>query len=157
MFVVLISLSFSFGILGGGGLPPLGTFAEYVIVERDQVIPTPGHLDDVQISAWPLGGVTAWRCALTQPFFSVSCDNYMLSRAAIVYGRVEAGQNVLITGIGGGVALIAMQICMAKGASVYVTSGKEEKIRKAVALGAVGGANYKEGQSLFVLSHEKLH
>jgi NADPH:quinone reductase-like Zn-dependent oxidoreductase len=52
---------YSFGILGGGNLPPLGTFTEYLVVERDQVILSPAHLDDVQMSAWPLGGVTAWR------------------------------------------------------------------------------------------------
>lgn len=114
-----------FGILGGGSLPPLGTFAEYLVVGRDQVILSPTYLDDVQMSAWPTGGVTAWR-------------------AAIVHGRVQSGQNVLITGIGGGVALIAMQICIAKGASVYVTSGTEKKIQKAVAFGAIGGANYKD-------------
>jgi NADPH:quinone reductase-like Zn-dependent oxidoreductase len=53
-----------FGILGGGENPPIGTFASHVIVERDQVIPTPAHLEDVHAAAWPLGGVTAWRCVL---------------------------------------------------------------------------------------------
>jgi NADPH:quinone reductase-like Zn-dependent oxidoreductase len=53
----------------------------------------------------------------------------------------------LITGIGGGVALIAMQICLAKGANVYVTSGNEDKIQKAISLGAKGGANYKDSKS----------
>lgn len=53
--------AYSFGILGGGQRPPLGTFAEHVVVERDEVIPTPGHLDDVHMAAWPLGGLTAWR------------------------------------------------------------------------------------------------
>ncbi|KAG5644403.1 hypothetical protein DXG03_008570 [Asterophora parasitica] len=114
-----------FGILGGVVFPTLGTFAEYVAVERDQVIPSPQHLDDIHASAWPLGGVTAWR-------------------AAIVNGLVSAGHNVLITGIGGGVALIALQLCIAKGASVYVTSGSREKILKAVSLGAKGGVNYKD-------------
>jgi len=52
----------------------------------------------------------------------------------------------LITGIGGGVALIAMQICLAKGANVYVTSGNGDKIQKAMSLGAKGGANYKESK-----------
>ncbi|KAG1827428.1 uncharacterized protein BJ212DRAFT_1565534 [Suillus subaureus] len=113
-----------FGILGGGRNPPLGTFAEYVVVERNQVIRSPDHLDDVQVSAWPLGGLTAWR-------------------AAIVNAEASKDQNILITGIGGGVALLAMQLCLAKGASVYVTSGSEEKIRKATALGAKGGVNYK--------------
>ncbi|KDR73817.1 hypothetical protein GALMADRAFT_251643 [Galerina marginata CBS 339.88] len=113
-----------FGILGGGFFPPLGTFAEYVVVERDQVIPTPEHLDDVHMAAWPVGGVTAWR-------------------AVSVNAQVQKGQNILITGIGGGVALLAMQICLAKGANVYVTSGGPEKIKKAISLGAKGGAIYK--------------
>lgn len=63
-----------------------------------------------------------------------------------VNAQVQKGQNVLITGIGGGVALIAMQICLAKGANVYVTSGNEVKIQKAISLGAKGGANYKESK-----------
>ncbi|CAL1705392.1 unnamed protein product [Somion occarium] len=114
-----------FTILGGGGfMSPLGTFAQYVVVERDQVIPSPDHLDDEHISAWPVGGVTAWR-------------------AVVINALVKKGDNVLITGIGGGVALIALQLCVALGANVYVSSGNEEKIRKAVSLGAKGGVNYK--------------
>ena len=69
-----------------------------------------------------------------------------LSRAVIVNAKVQRGQNVLITGIGGGVAIIAMQICLAKGANVYVTSGSLDKIRRATSLGAKGGANYKDSQ-----------
>ena len=53
---------------------------------------------------------------------------------------------MLITGIGGGVALIVLQLCIAKGASVYVTSSNPEKIQKAIALGAKGGANYKDSK-----------
>ena len=63
----------------------------------------------------------------------------------MVKGKVAAGQNVLITGIGGGVAIAALQLCIAKGANVYVTSSNEDKIRKAIELGAKGGANYKNG------------
>ncbi|KAI0034537.1 NAD-P-binding protein [Vararia minispora EC-137] len=114
-----------FGIVGGGPLPPIGTFSEYVVVERDQVILTPSHLSDVQAAAWPLGGLTAWR-------------------AVMINGCVEKGQNVLITGVGGGVALFALQLCVAAGANVYVTSGSKDKIDKAVALGARGGVNYKD-------------
>ncbi|KAH9950219.1 NAD(P)-binding protein [Amylocystis lapponica] len=114
----------TFAILGGGSVVPLGTFAQYVVVERDQVVLTPDHLDDEHAAAWPLGGLTAWR-------------------AAVVNAQVEKGDNILITGIGGGVALLAMQICLARGATVYVTSGSEEKIRKAISLGAKAGVNYK--------------
>lgn len=56
-----LTYSVRFGILGGGAFPPLGTFSEYIVVERDQVVPTPEHLDDVHVAAWPIGGVTAWR------------------------------------------------------------------------------------------------
>ncbi|KAI9065457.1 NAD-P-binding protein [Trametes sanguinea] len=114
----------NFYILGGGKTTPLGTFAQYVVVERDQVIPTPDHLDDVHAAAWPLGAVTAWR-------------------ATMVNGQVKKGDNVLITGIGGGVALLALQLCVARGANVYVTSGNADKISKAVELGAKGGVSYR--------------
>lgn len=70
-------------------------------------------------------------------------DSHCTPRATIINGAVKKGDNVLITGIGGGVALIALQICVAQGANVYVSSGSEGKIRKAVELGAKGGVNYK--------------
>jgi NADPH:quinone reductase-like Zn-dependent oxidoreductase len=63
-----------------------------------------------------------------------------------VNARVARGHHVLITGIGGGVALLAMQLCLAIGARVYVTSGSDAKLARAVALGAAGGANYTHGQ-----------
>ena len=76
-----------------------------------------------------------------------TCANSRLHpRAAVVNGNVQAGHTVLITGIGGGVALTAMQLCLAIGASVYVTSGHLEKIHKAVQAGAKGGVNYKNGR-----------
>ena len=39
--------------------------------------------------------------------------------------------------------MIALQLCLASGANVYVSSGTEEKIKKAIDLGAKGGVNYK--------------
>jgi NADPH:quinone reductase-like Zn-dependent oxidoreductase len=64
----------------------------------------------------------------------------------MVNANVQAGDNVLITGIGGGVALLAVQLCIAKGANVYVTSGSEDKIKRAMELGAKGGVIYKSSQ-----------
>ncbi|RDX56332.1 NAD(P)-binding protein [Lentinus brumalis] len=113
-----------FTVCGGSKMIEFGAFAQYIVVERYQVIQTPDHIDDVHAAAWPLGGVTAWR-------------------ATIVNGAVKKGDNVLITGIGGGVALIALQICVAQGANVYVTSGGADKIQRAVELGAKGGVSYK--------------
>jgi NADPH:quinone reductase-like Zn-dependent oxidoreductase len=49
-------------VMGAGGSQPEGTFAEYIVVDRHEVLETPAHLDDVHAAAWPLGGLTAWRC-----------------------------------------------------------------------------------------------
>lgn len=38
----------------------------------------------------------------------------------------------------------ALQFCVAKGANVYVTSSKAEKIEQAKKYGAIGGANYQD-------------
>jgi NADPH:quinone reductase-like Zn-dependent oxidoreductase len=58
--------------------------------------------------------------------------------------RVQRGEKVLITGVGGGVALFALQFAVAAGAEVLVTSGSVEKLDKAMAMGAMGGANYRD-------------
>ncbi len=84
-------------------------------------------------------------CAFTVVPYSVSVCSKLFNRAITTCASVQAGQNILITGIGGGVALLALQLCVAKGAHVYVTSGSQEKINKAIVLGAEGGANYKDG------------
>jgi NADPH:quinone reductase-like Zn-dependent oxidoreductase len=85
----------------------------------------PGHLSFVEAAALPLAGVTAFRALMTR-------------------ARVRAGEKVLITGIGGGVALFALQFAVAAGAEVIVTSGSVEKLDKAMAMGAAGGANYMD-------------
>ncbi|CAK5267074.1 unnamed protein product [Mycena citricolor] len=113
-----------FGILGGAEYPRLGTFSEYVVVDRNEVILTPDHLSDREMAAWPLAGLTAWR--------SISLAN------------VPTNGSVLITGIGGGVALLALQLCVAMGFNVYVTSGSQSKIDKAIASGAMGGVKYSD-------------
>lgn len=41
-------------------------------------------------------------------------------------------------------AVQALQLCVAAGANVYVTSSASHKIEKAVSFGAKGGVNYKD-------------
>ena len=106
------------------GMPDAGTFAEYVVIPEDKIYDKPAHLNFEQAAALPLAGLTAYRALFTK------C-------------QLQAGEKVLISGVGGGVALFAMQFAVAAGAEVYVTSSSEEKIAKAVALGAKGGVNYK--------------
>ncbi|CAB4425060.1 unnamed protein product [Rhizophagus irregularis] len=112
-----------FGILGLLPLP--GTLAEYIVVPRAEIFPVPDHLSVAEAAALPLAGLTAFRATFTK-------------------ANVQPGENVLITGIGGGVALIALSFISSIGANAYVTSSDESKIKKAIELGAKGGVNYKE-------------
>lgn len=107
------------------GMPTNGTLAEYVCVDEKYVFPKPPHLSMEQAAALPLAGLTAFR-------------------ALFVRANYQPGERVLVTGIGGGVALFAMQYAIACGSQVWVTSSSEEKIAKAVAMGAKGGVNYKD-------------
>ncbi|MBN8681020.1 MAG: zinc-binding dehydrogenase [Chitinophagales bacterium] len=107
------------------GMPDNGTFAQWVSVPVENIHDCPAHLSFEQAAALPLAGVTAWRALFTR------CN-------------LQKGEKVFITGIGGGVALFAMQFALAAGAEVYVSSGSAEKIAKATALGATAGVNYRE-------------
>lgn len=142
LLTLLTLLPARFGALGGTTFPGIGAFSEYVVSDREGLILSPAHVSDDQICAWGVAGLTAWRYVRSTPacYWSNS-----VSRATIVKAKVEKGHNVLITGIGGGVALAALQLCLAQGASVYVTSGSNEKIQKAISLGAVNGVSYKDG------------
>ena len=73
--------------------------------------------------------------------------NYEL-RAAIINAGADKGRNVLITGAGGGVALLAVQLSVAKGANVYVTSGSDDKIQRLLPFGVKGGVNYKDSEGI---------
>ncbi|MFW9835832.1 MAG: zinc-binding dehydrogenase, partial [Candidatus Thorarchaeota archaeon] len=75
-------------------------------------------------AAAPLTFMTAWRM--------------LMSKA-----RVKPGDDVLIIGIGGGVAIAALQIAKLAGAQVIVTSSSDEKLEKAAELGASIGINHR--------------
>src|SRR3712207_6884057 len=49
-------------------------------------------------------------------------------RMLVTRARVRPGESVLIWGIGGGVAVAALQIAKWIGATVWVTSGSDEKL-----------------------------
>jgi zinc-binding alcohol dehydrogenase/oxidoreductase len=106
------------------GLPDDGTFAEYMRIETANVVAKPKHLTFEQAAALPLAGLTAYRALFTK------C-------------AAKAGEKVLISGVGGGVALFALQFAVASGCEVWVTSGSDEKIEKAKNMGAKGGFNYR--------------
>jgi NADPH:quinone reductase-like Zn-dependent oxidoreductase len=106
------------------GMPEDGTYAEMIKIPAANLHLKPAHLTFEEAAALPLAGLTAYRSVVTR-------------------ARVKAGDAVLVTGIGGGVATFAAQIAKALGARVFVTSGSDEKLERAKELGAEGGANYK--------------
>ena len=112
----------SYGILG---LSAEGTFAEQVVVSAEALALRPEHLSWMEAAALPLVHLTAWRM--------------LISRA-----RLQAGQTVLIHGIGGGAALAALQIARMHDATVIATSSSEEKLQRAKELGAAKLINYRQ-------------
>jgi zinc-binding alcohol dehydrogenase/oxidoreductase len=112
----------SFKILG---LPDNGTFSEYMVISKKYIFEKLEHLSWAESAAVPLSALTAYRA--------------LFSKA-----RLRAKEKVLITGVGGGAALWALQFAEKYQARVFVTSSSEEKIEKAKKLGALGGFNYKD-------------
>ncbi|KAH6855664.1 hypothetical protein B0I37DRAFT_442470 [Chaetomium sp. MPI-CAGE-AT-0009] len=115
-----------FVILGSSVGSEVGMGQEWVVVDEGDVVPAPGHLSAAEGAALPLVGLTGWRALVSK-------------------GGAQEGSNVLVTGIGGGVALQVLQFAVARGCNVFVTSGDGDKIERAVGMGARGGVNYREG------------
>jgi NADPH:quinone reductase-like Zn-dependent oxidoreductase len=101
-----------------------GTFAEYAVVPAANVRRISSTPSSETAAAFTLATLTAWRMMVTK-------------------ARVSAGELVLIWGIGGGVAVAAMQIALARGARVWVTSGSDDKLAWAAAIGAEVGFNHR--------------
>jgi NADPH:quinone reductase-like Zn-dependent oxidoreductase len=104
------------------GSPKDGTYAEMVAVPAENVFPKPTHLTWEEAAAIPLAGLTAYRALVTR-------------------GRLQKGEVVVIPGIGGGVATFLLLIASSLGARVFVTSSSDEKLNRAMELGAAGGVN----------------
>ncbi|MGH7720924.1 MAG: zinc-binding dehydrogenase [Gemmatimonadaceae bacterium] len=94
-----------------------GTIADYVVVPAANLRVVRSELPWAEAAAFTLATLTAWRMVVTR-------------------ADLREGENVLIWGIGGGVALAALQIAKLQGARVWVTSGSDEKLERARSLGA---------------------
>jgi len=105
-----------------GAMAP-GGYAEYVRVPFRNVLPIPGNLSFEQAAAFPLVSVTA---------------SHMLFSLA----QLKHGETVLVMGAGSGVGSIAVQLAHLAGARVTTTVGSDDKIPKAVLLGAHAVINH---------------
>ena len=107
------------------GMPSNGVFAEYIAISADRLHEKPSYLSASEAAGVPLAALTAYR-------------------ACFYKGQIKAGADVLVTGIGGGVAQFAAQFAVAAGANVWVTSGSDDKIQAIQKYGVKGGINYKK-------------
>ncbi|OLD43178.1 MAG: hypothetical protein AUI55_03280 [Gemmatimonadetes bacterium 13_1_40CM_2_70_7] len=104
-----------------------GTLAEFVVVPEQNVErlpPLDPALTWAEAAAFSLVSLTAWRMVVTR-------------------ARVQAGETVLVWGIGGGVSLAAMRIAKLVGAKTIVTSSSDAKLHAARALGADVTLNHR--------------
>ncbi len=101
-----------------------GTLAEHIALPAGNVFPLPDDADLVAAGALMTGHLTAWR---------------------MLFGKraLQAGETVLIVGIGGGVAVACLQLARWAGARAIVTSSSDDKIARAIELGAEAGINYR--------------
>jgi NADPH:quinone reductase-like Zn-dependent oxidoreductase len=107
--------------LGGG---QQGMLAEMVALAEDALVKVPPHLSDAEAATLPCAALTAWN--------------------ALVASRgCSAGETVLIQGTGG-VSLFALQFARLHGCRVIATSSSNDKLARAIKLGASDGINYKE-------------
>ncbi len=100
-----------------------GTHAELVAVPRDAVHPIPDGLSFEEAAAFPLVFETAYRMLVTR-------------------AHLEAGEWVLVWGIGSGVATASLAIAKALGARTIVTSSSHAKLAQARELGADETVNH---------------
>ncbi|RME73417.1 MAG: alcohol dehydrogenase [Planctomycetota bacterium] len=101
-----------------------GTFAEFVVVPAVCCHPLPEALDWIEAAAFGLVFLTAYRMLFTR-------------------ARRQPGEDVLIHGIGGGVATAGLQLAVAAGARAIVTSSSDAKLERARRLGAWQTINYR--------------
>lgn len=104
------------------GGPLEGVLAEYVLFDERAAVRSPSYLGHREASTLPIAAVTAWV-------------------ALFDHGRLRPGDTVLVEGTGG-VSIFALQLAVAAGARVIVTSSSDEKLARAKALGAAEGINY---------------
>jgi NADPH:quinone reductase-like Zn-dependent oxidoreductase len=100
-----------------------GGYAQFVAAPAVNVIPKPKNLSWEEAAALPLVTVTAWHMLVTR-------------------ANVQPGEDVLVHAAGSGVGSIGIQVAKLRGARVIATASSDEKLAKAMELGADDGVNY---------------
>ncbi len=94
-----------------------GSFADYCLVQAQQLLPKPAHLTWAEAASYGLVYFTAYRMLVDQ-------------------AALEAGHNVLVWGAGGGLGSMAIQLCRLYGANAIAVVSSEDKADLCRRLGA---------------------
>ena len=100
-----------------------GMLSEKVVLSEEGLVHVPEHLSFEEASTLPCAAVTAWN-------------------GLVEKGGLKAGDTVLVQGTGG-VSIFALQFAKMFGARAIATSSSDEKLERALSLGASEGINYK--------------
>ena len=103
---------------------PGGMLSEIIVTHEDGLVAVPEHLSYEQAATLPCAALTAWVGLFKR-------------------GHLQAGQYVLLEGTGG-VSVFGLIFAVATGARPIITSSRDEKLRRAMELGAFGTANYRK-------------
>ena len=105
----------------GGGQG--GMLSEYVVGHEQGFVAVPDYLSLEEAATLPCAAVTAWV-------------------GLFRYGNLKRDEYVLLEGTGG-VSVIGLQLAAAAGARPIITSSSDQKLARAVELGAFGTVNYR--------------
>lgn len=105
-------------LVAGGG------YAQWCVAPVAQCLPVPQGLSDVEAASLPETFFTVWSNVFDR-------------------GRLQAGEVLLVQGGSSGIGVTAIQLARARGATVIVTAGSDEKCAACQALGAHHAINYK--------------
>lgn len=100
-----------------------GVLADQVILDAEGVVRVPDSLSFEEAACLPCAALTAWTALVSR-------------------GGLQPGAWVLILGTGG-VSIFGLQFAVAQGAKVIVTSSSDDKLKRALDLGASHGINYR--------------
>ncbi len=100
-----------------------GVLTTHIVLPEHALVKFPEGMTFEEAATLPCAGVTAWN-------------------ALVSLGHTGKVDTVLILGTGG-VGVFALQIAKLRGARVIITSGSDEKLQRAKALGADQTINYK--------------
>ncbi|AVP59132.1 NAD(P)H-quinone oxidoreductase [Pulveribacter suum] len=105
-------------LVAGGG------YAQWCVAPVGQCLPVPAGLSDVEAASLPETFFTVWSNVFDR-------------------GRLQSGEVLLVQGGSSGIGVTAIQLARARGATVIVTTGSEDKCAACLQLGAHHAINYR--------------